>query len=121
MTRAEQIIDLVCKYREISVEDLRSRKRPHHIAHARQEVMVLLREDTGQSYPQVARVFGLDHTTAVHASEAVAKRMRRDDYRNQITELRERVRNTFRPGALVFRSRRGPEGIAYQHNQEGNQ
>ncbi len=60
--------------------------------------MYVFRELTELSYPAIAREFGnRDHTTVIHAVEKIGGLMkeRRQIY-DQVTELREAIRNSAR-------------------------
>lgn len=71
----------VADYFKISAEDMAAPSRHHSIAHPRQVAMYLAREVLGASFPKIGREFGnCDHTTAIHACNAVRKRMAKDPY-----------------------------------------
>jgi chromosomal replication initiator protein len=59
----------------LTVDDLKSPSQERRIAWPRQEAMVLIRQHTRQSYPQIGRFFGdRDHTTVIHAVRQVERR-----------------------------------------------
>ena len=70
----EGIQQAVCAVQGISAEEMHSPLRSPRIAHARQIAMYLARQLTGLSLAQIARSFGRDHTTVMHAVRAVDKR-----------------------------------------------
>lgn len=71
---AENIRSVVSEYYGVSLKDLMSKKRARPIARPRQMAMALIRELTQDSFPEIGQGFGgRDHTTVIHACEAIAK------------------------------------------------
>ena len=64
----------VCREFNLPVVALTSKARPEAIAWPRQIVMCLVRELTGQPYQSVAKLFGKDHGTVMHACNRVRAR-----------------------------------------------
>jgi hypothetical protein len=72
----------------LSVGEMLSRKRRRHLAGARQVAMYLSRELAGggwtgprrhaASFPRIAMAFARDHTSVIHACDAVARRRAAD-------------------------------------------
>ena len=59
--------------------------------------MYLCRELTDQSFPAIANAFGRNHSTVVHAHDAVAEKMRTDSaLRQTILSLQQRLDPTRR-------------------------
>ncbi len=54
---------------------LNSRRRYASISRPRQVAMYLMRELTGNSYPQIGRFWCMDHTTVLHAHRIVSERI----------------------------------------------
>jgi chromosomal replication initiator protein len=71
----EAIQDAVGSVLGVSRTDLLSSRRTPQVARARQLAMYLTRELTSLSLAQIAREFGRDHTTVLHAVRAVAGRL----------------------------------------------
>lgn len=67
--RATAIVKLVCDLRDVDYSEIMGQSRVRHIAHARQEVMWMLRAMEPQpSLPRIGRwIGGRDHTTCLHA------------------------------------------------------
>nr|WP_099974102.1 chromosomal replication initiator protein DnaA [Lactobacillus terrae] len=62
----------VAKYFNITVNDMKGKKRVKTIVVPRQIAMYLSRELTGKSLPQIGREFGnKDHTTVMHSCEKI--------------------------------------------------
>ncbi len=77
---------------DISLSDLRSRKRSRAIAFPRQVAMYLSRMLTDYSLPQIGEYFGgRDHTTVLHACQRIGKERKRS--RNLNGTLEELVEN----------------------------
>ena len=69
----EQIIDIVCRYYNVSGEGIVSSSRKSTIAHPRQVAMYLARTETDASLPQIGAMMGpRDHTTILHGYEKIA-------------------------------------------------
>lgn len=76
----------VSKYYQVSVADLKGKKRVRSIVLPRQIAMYLSRELTNSSLPKIGKEFGgKDHTTVIHAHEKIEKQL------NEDTELKEQV------------------------------
>lgn len=67
LVTVDSIISQCAKYFNLKTTDLVSKKRTRHIARARQMAMKIAYEHTSSSYPQIADVFGVDHTTVMYA------------------------------------------------------
>ena len=74
MARIEKI---VADYFQISIEDLKSKKRNADISFPRQIAMYLIRTLTDESFPKIGLEFGgKNHTTVMHACDKINKEMR---------------------------------------------
>jgi len=68
----ENIQKTVAEYYKIKIADLFSRKRTRDIVLPRQVAMLLARELTNMSYPDIGKAFGgKDHSTVMHACEKI--------------------------------------------------
>jgi hypothetical protein len=82
----------------LSVGEMLSRKRGHHLAGARQVAMYLSRELAGggwmglrrraASFPRIGMAFARDHTSVIHACNAVARRREADP---EFAQLLDRI------------------------------
>ncbi len=69
----------VAEYYDLSVADLKSRKRAQGIAKPRLIAMYLARTMTQHSFPELGDLFGgKDHTTALHAYTKIKKDLEKD-------------------------------------------
>jgi len=77
---AEDIIKTVGVFYNVTPEELRSSRRTRRIAHPRQVVMYLMREETDASLPRIgAELGGRDHTTVLYGYERVRARVEQDN------------------------------------------
>jgi hypothetical protein len=93
-------IDIISKIvaREfgLTTAALLSRTQQHYIAHPRQVAMYFVVHLLKRSYPDTARRFGRDHTTALNADRRVLKRMDADPhYAETIAKLRSDILTAF--------------------------
>lgn len=70
-----EIVDAVALARNLPSADIIGRRRFKPLVHARQEVMFRLRED-GYAWPQIAKHWGMDHTTVMWGVAQHQKRLR---------------------------------------------
>jgi len=77
---AEDIVKTVGTFYAVTPEELRSARRTRRIAHPRQVVMYLMREETDASLARIgAELGGRDHTTVLYGYERVRARVEQDD------------------------------------------
>lgn len=68
----ENIQKTVAEYYNIKMSDLKSKSRTRSVARPRQMAMVLAKELTNHSLPEIGREFGgRDHTTVMHACKTI--------------------------------------------------
>jgi len=71
--------------------ELKSRRRTKNIALPRQMAMYLCRKHTSTSFPVIGDKFGgKDHSTVIHASKIIEKRMKTDLFMQSTIETLER-------------------------------
>ena len=74
ITRIQKIVS---EYFQISVEDIRSKKRSSNIAFPRQIAMYLCRKLTSESFPKIGTEFGgKDHSTVMHSVEKIEQEIK---------------------------------------------
>ncbi len=80
---------VVAEHFNLSVDDLKAKKRTKAIAHPRQIAMYLSRELTNSSLPKIGEEFGgRDHTTVIHAHEKIKKLAEQDsDFKKTLNQL----------------------------------
>lgn len=75
----ESIQQIVSKYYQISISDLKSPRRMRGFAHPRQVAMYLCKKHLKVSYPEIGHKFGgKDHTTVIHACRKIEALMEKD-------------------------------------------
>ncbi len=86
-----QIQEDVADYYQITVDDLKGKRRVKTIVMPRQIAMYLARELTDSSFPKIGAEFGgKDHTTVLHAHEKITKLLTEDPkIKREINELKE--------------------------------
>lgn len=88
------IQERVAKYYNVSISDLKGKKRVKAIVIPRQIAMYLARELTDASLPKIGNEFGgKDHTTVIHAHEKISEQMEKDEnLKNAIADLKNELR-----------------------------
>jgi chromosomal replication initiator protein len=91
----KNIIEIVCNYYDITVEQIKSKVRSRDISYPRQIAMYIMREITDLSLPKIGSVFGgRDHTTVIHAYEKIANEVKNNsDFKMTVNDLINRIKN----------------------------
>jgi chromosomal replication initiator protein len=88
----ESIQKAICDFYSLRPSELRSKKRTKSVALPRQVAMYLCRRHTGASFPAIGERFGgRDHSTVIHATNTVERRMREDSVFRATVERIERL------------------------------
>ena len=84
---------IVSEYFQISVEDIRSKKRSANISQPRQIAMYLCRSMTTESFPKIGIEFGgKDHSTVMHSVEKIENEIKENkDLANIIEKLKKDI------------------------------
>ncbi|WP_106850188.1 chromosomal replication initiator protein DnaA [Blastococcus sp. Marseille-P5729] len=92
---AGSIMQQVCTYYDVSIDDLCGRNRSKTLVMPRQIAMYLCRELTDLSLPRIGQQFGgKDHTTVMHAVKKVTNEMKEKRHiYNQVVELTSRIKS----------------------------
>jgi chromosomal replication initiator protein len=88
------VMKVVSDATDVTVDQLKSKRRTQDLARARQMAMYLSREMTGASLNQIGRAFGgRDHSTVAHACQKIGKDMSDDPrFRGYVLDLQDKVR-----------------------------
>ncbi len=79
----EYIQETICKYFDVTINDLKSSQRSNDIAFPRQIGMYLCRILTNESYPKIGEAFGKrDHTTVMHAYKKIEQDIKQNPESN---------------------------------------
>jgi chromosomal replication initiator protein len=89
----QRIQETVADFYQISLEDMKSKRRDKHIVFPRQVAMFVVREETPSSLPAIGQAFGgRDHTTALHSIEKIMNELKEDErLRYDVQSIRERL------------------------------
>ena len=84
ITRIQRI---VAEYFQISVEDIKSKKRAANITFPRQIAMYLCKNVTDESFPKIGMEFGgKDHSTVMHSVEKIEKEIKNNEELKKIID-----------------------------------
>ncbi len=90
----EGIQKTICDYYNIKIGDLKAKRRTKNIVIPRQVAMYLCRKNTETSFPAIGDKFGgRDHSTVIHASKTIEKKIKQDPYMLTTIEKLERNLN----------------------------
>ena len=90
----ENIQKTTCEYFNIKIGDLKAKRRTQNIALPRQVAMYLCRKHTETSFPAIGDKFGgRDHSTVIHASKTVERKIKEDPNMQTTVEKLERNLN----------------------------
>ncbi|MDY6879390.1 MAG: chromosomal replication initiator protein DnaA [Desulfatiglans sp.] len=92
--RSEDIIKLVSKYYKVDPAMLKSKSRKKIFTYPRNIYVYLCRQHTKETLENIARTINRNHTTALYASEVIARNIKTDSQmRRQINFLSEQIEN----------------------------
>ena len=88
-----RIQKIVSEHFQISVDDIRSKKRSSNISFPRQIAMYLCRTMTTESFPKIGIEFGgKDHSTVMHSVEKIEKELKDNkDLSNIVEKLKKNI------------------------------
>ena len=85
---AEQIIENISKRYNVSIEDIKGKKRTTEIALARHISIYVIRNVTNLSLQNTAKIFGRDHTTILSSIDVIKNKMAEDSsFEYEITNI----------------------------------
>ncbi len=88
----ENIQRTICDYFNLKIADLKAKQRTKNIALPRQVAMYLCRKHTSTSFPAIGYKFGgRDHSTVIHATKVIEKRIKEDSNMQTTIEKIERT------------------------------
>ena len=90
----ENIQKTICDYFNVRIADLKAKRRTQNIALPRQVAMYLCRKYTETSFPAIGDKFGgRDHSTVIHASKTIERKIKEDTHMKTTIEKLERNLN----------------------------
>jgi chromosomal replication initiator protein len=88
----ENIQKTICDYFNIKLADLKAKRRTKDIVLPRQLGMYLCRKFTSTSFPSIGNKFGgRDHSTVIHASRSIEKKIKEDSHIRVTVEKLEKT------------------------------
>lgn len=88
----KKIIDKVCKFYNVSKDDVLGKPRNKEINHARQSACYLMKYELKMSFPAIGKEFSRDHTTIMNGVSKIEKGIKFDiEIREQINALSELI------------------------------
>ena len=98
----EAIQRTVADFFHIRLTDLKSKRRTQHIAFCRQVAMYLCRKMTESSFPTIGESFGRDHSTVIHSSNLILRRVTNDSaFRFSIEKIERELKNVHATSASL--------------------
>jgi len=89
-TSASDVIRFVAQHYGIRVADLKGRSNRRSIALPRQVAMYLIRDILELSFPEIGKIFGKHHSTAMYAVDIIQKmRQSNPDFDATLTAFRD--------------------------------
>ena len=93
-----RIQKIVSEYFQITVEDIRSKKRSSNISFPRQIAMYLCRSMTNESFPKIGTEFGgKDHSTVMHSVEKIEQEIKVNP---DLAKIIEKLKNDIGTGVV---------------------
>ena len=85
----KKIMSVTAKYFNLTVDDLKGKRRSKEIANARMIAMYLCRTKTDETYPRIGLEFGgRDHSTVIHAFDKISEDIKKyPDLEKAISEI----------------------------------
>lgn len=84
----------VADYFDLTVDNLKSKKRTANINNARQIAMYICKMTTEETIEKIGREFHRDHSTVIHACEKIDEELKKnEELRRQIKEIKEKIAN----------------------------
>jgi chromosomal replication initiator protein len=88
----ENIQKAICDHFNVKLGELKSKRRTRNIALPRQVAMYLCRKCTSTSFPTIGYKFGgRDHSTVIHASKSIEKKIKEDPHMQATIEKLEKT------------------------------
>lgn len=96
-TSSQTVLKSVADFYNLSPNDLTKRSRKKEFVKPRQVAMLLLREETQLSFPEIGqKLGGRDHSTVIHACDKIKKGESVDEsLKQELVLIKERIYNSF--------------------------
>ena len=84
----------IAEYFDLTVENLKSKKRTANINYARQVAMYLCKMTTEETIERIGLEFNRDHATVIHACDKINEEYKtNEELKKQIKEIKEKIAN----------------------------
>ena len=93
----DSIIENTARYHNVTVDQLKGKKKDAPVVKPRQQAMYLIRELTQLSLPEIGNAMGgKNHTTVLHSIKKVEENIQKDPaYAKTIAEITENIKKTY--------------------------
>lgn len=103
----KRVVIATCNYFECLVRDLTGADQHQRVVVPRQMAMMLVRERTKRTFPQIGSFFNRDHTTCIHAFYAMREKIRNDaDLRKHYDNINAIIDGLLHPETSISSIRR---------------
>lgn len=94
MNNIHKIQKVVAEFFQVTVEDLKSKKRSSNLTFPRQVAMYLCRQLTNESFPKIGTEFGgKDHSTVMHSCDKIEREIRSNqELANIVEKIKEEIK-----------------------------
>ncbi|MBU6389610.1 chromosomal replication initiator protein DnaA [Patescibacteria group bacterium] len=93
----EQIREVVCRFYDITPEDIIGQRRQKELVKPRQVLMYLLKNELRMTFPTIGReIGGRDHTTAMHGVEKIEKELKKSA---ELSDELQRIKELYYTGS----------------------
>lgn len=90
----ETIIEIVCEYYGVDVNDVKGKKKSTNIVEPRMMAMYLIYEILGLPLKTIGNLFSRDHTTIIHARDKITEKAKLEaKTKSIINELKTKINN----------------------------
>lgn len=95
----KHLIDAICDFYNIEIEDIMGKTREQRIALPRQILMFLMRDEMKQSFPSIGRELGgRDHTTIMHAHKKIVRESENNiQLKQELETIKQNIYNSTLP------------------------
>ena len=92
---SKHLMDVICDFYNLEMEDLLGKTRERRIAMPRQVLMYLMREEMKNSFPSIGKELGgRDHTTVMHACKKIRKEVENNlQLKQELETIKQNVYN----------------------------
>ena len=92
---SKHLMDVICDFYNLDMEDLLGKTRERRISMPRQVLMYLMREEMKNSFPSIGKELGgRDHTTVMHACNKITKEVENNlQLKQELETIKQNVYN----------------------------